>query len=240
MALDTDTAQTSKLRLLAEEVVARAVRAGAGLGELLDLAETDVDGELFALEAVGFESEEFAVNVRLGQVEQLTESGSGANRTGHDLLGEEAQLRGLGCVCVERHSDPSLVDGAARDAQFLPVGGGEEADRIAAVLGVGLGLVRDVRPSALGRGALVQLHFAVAVLAAELGVAVDERFGDGLYLPERFISAGGANTPALYFALVNLFFDYCCFACHGALLATVGGACVGYCIDSTLMSSSDV
>ncbi|HZL26008.1 MAG TPA: TldD/PmbA family protein [Acidobacteriaceae bacterium] len=61
MALDTDTAQTSKLRLLAEEVVARAVRAGA----------TDA-------EAVGFESEEFAVNVRLGQVEQLTESGSGA------------------------------------------------------------------------------------------------------------------------------------------------------------------
>jgi len=61
MALDTHTAQASKLRLLAEEVVARAVRAGA----------TDA-------EAVGFESEEFAVNVRLGQVEQLTESGSGA------------------------------------------------------------------------------------------------------------------------------------------------------------------
>jgi PmbA protein len=61
MALDTHTAQTSKLRLLAEEVVARAVRAGA------------MDAE-----AVGFESEEFAVNVRLGQVEQLTESGSGA------------------------------------------------------------------------------------------------------------------------------------------------------------------
>ncbi len=61
MALDTHTAQASKLRLLAEEVVARAVRTGA----------TDA-------EAVGFESEEFAVNVRLGQVEQLTESGSGA------------------------------------------------------------------------------------------------------------------------------------------------------------------
>lgn len=61
MAFDTHTAQASKLRLLAEEVVARALRAGA----------TDA-------EAVGFESEEFAVNVRLGQVEQLTESGSGA------------------------------------------------------------------------------------------------------------------------------------------------------------------
>jgi PmbA protein len=51
---------TPKLISLAEEVVARAVRAGA----------TDA-------EAVGFESEEFSVNVRLGQVEQLTESGSG-------------------------------------------------------------------------------------------------------------------------------------------------------------------
>ncbi len=49
------------LSLLAEEVVASALKAGA----------TDA-------EAVGFESEEFAVTVRLGQVEQLTESGSGA------------------------------------------------------------------------------------------------------------------------------------------------------------------
>jgi PmbA protein len=61
MAVESQTAQASKLRLLAEEVVERAIRAGA----------TDA-------EAVGFESEEFAVKVRLGQVEQLTESGSGA------------------------------------------------------------------------------------------------------------------------------------------------------------------
>src|ERR1700710_1872554 len=61
MALHSQTAPASKLHLLAEEVVALALRSGA----------TDA-------EAVGFESEEFAVNVRLGQVEQLTESGSGA------------------------------------------------------------------------------------------------------------------------------------------------------------------
>jgi PmbA protein len=61
MSVESQTAQASKLRLLAAEVVERAVRAGA----------TDA-------EAVGFESEEFSVNVRLGQVEQLTESGSGA------------------------------------------------------------------------------------------------------------------------------------------------------------------
>jgi PmbA protein len=49
------------LNFLAEQVVQRALDAGA----------TDA-------EAVGFESEEFAVKVRLGQVEQLTESGSRA------------------------------------------------------------------------------------------------------------------------------------------------------------------
>jgi len=49
------------VRALAEEAVERALRAGA----------TDA-------EAVGFESEEFAAHVRLGQVEQLTESGSNA------------------------------------------------------------------------------------------------------------------------------------------------------------------
>ncbi|MDQ2924968.1 MAG: TldD/PmbA family protein [Acidobacteriota bacterium] len=61
IALDSQTSQASRLHALAEEVVGRALRAGA----------TDA-------EAVGFEGEEFAVNVRLGQVEQLTESGSGA------------------------------------------------------------------------------------------------------------------------------------------------------------------
>jgi PmbA protein len=55
------TTHTTDLRLLAEEVVARALKLGA----------TDA-------EAVAIESEEFGVNVRLGQVEQLTESGSRA------------------------------------------------------------------------------------------------------------------------------------------------------------------
>jgi PmbA protein len=51
----------NQLRSLAEEVVARALQAGA----------TDA-------EAVAYEADEFGVNVRLGQVEQLTESGSRA------------------------------------------------------------------------------------------------------------------------------------------------------------------
>jgi PmbA protein len=57
-ALQTSAAN---LRLLAEQAVDRALRAGA----------TDA-------EAVGFEAEEFYATVRLGQVEQLVESGSHA------------------------------------------------------------------------------------------------------------------------------------------------------------------
>lgn len=55
------SANATNLKLLAEEAVARALRLGA----------TDA-------EAVAVESEDFGVNVRLGQVEQLTESGSRA------------------------------------------------------------------------------------------------------------------------------------------------------------------
>src|SRR5476651_1962524 len=53
--------QSENLRLLAEQAMDRALRAGA----------TDA-------EAVGFEAEEFYANMRLGQVEQLVESGSHA------------------------------------------------------------------------------------------------------------------------------------------------------------------
>ncbi len=61
-AAPVDSHQTSSnLRALAEELVARALQAGA----------TDA-------EAVAYEADDFGVNVRLGQVEQLTESGSRA------------------------------------------------------------------------------------------------------------------------------------------------------------------
>ena len=61
MSTATSTAHTTDLKQLAEEAVARALAMGA----------TDA-------EAVAVESEDFRVNVRLGQVEQLTESGSRA------------------------------------------------------------------------------------------------------------------------------------------------------------------
>jgi PmbA protein len=57
----TTPAHATDLKQLAEEAVARALRLGA----------TDA-------EAVAVESEDFGVNIRLGQVEQLTESGSRA------------------------------------------------------------------------------------------------------------------------------------------------------------------
>ena len=57
----SEEVQQQKLFHLAEEAVARALQSGA------DDAE-----------AVAYESDEFSVNVRLGQVEQLTESGSRA------------------------------------------------------------------------------------------------------------------------------------------------------------------
>jgi PmbA protein len=53
--------RSTSVRALAEEAVGRALQAGASDAE-----------------AVGFESEEFAVKVRLGQVEELVESGSRA------------------------------------------------------------------------------------------------------------------------------------------------------------------
>src|SRR6202041_2614997 len=59
--LATPKLQSEGLRLLAEQAVGRALHAGA----------TDA-------EAVGFEAEEFYATVRLGQVEQLVESGSHA------------------------------------------------------------------------------------------------------------------------------------------------------------------
>ena len=61
MISDSKVVQQRELALFAEEAVARALRAGA------DDAE-----------AVAYEADEFNVNVRLGQVEQLTESGSRA------------------------------------------------------------------------------------------------------------------------------------------------------------------
>lgn len=61
MPVNVDEKSDAKLHLLADEIVARALRAGASDAE-----------------AVAFEGEEFAAHIRLGEIDELTESGSRA------------------------------------------------------------------------------------------------------------------------------------------------------------------
>jgi PmbA protein len=61
LPVNVDEKSDAKLHLLADEIVARALRAGASDAE-----------------AVAFEGEEFAAHIRLGEIDELTESGSRA------------------------------------------------------------------------------------------------------------------------------------------------------------------
>ena len=115
------------------------------------------------------------------------------------------------------------------------VGGFQEACAGLAVLGVGLELVLDVRDGSGGMTA-VKLEWAVAIFAAELGIAVDERVGEGFYLPERFIARTvGTDAAAFYFALVEFLRCNDDFGGHVAFLRAdlLAGEC---CFDSTLLS----
>ncbi len=58
--------------------------------------------------------------------------------------------------------------------------------------------------------ALEELDGSAAVHAAELGVVVFERDGDGLDLPEGLVTASGTNATAFHFTLVEFF----PFGCH--------------------------
>jgi hypothetical protein len=99
------------------------------------------------------------------------------------------------------------------------IGGFLEACAGLAVLGVGLEFVLDVGDGT-SRVAAVQLQRSVAVLAAELGVAVDQGFGEGLYLPEGFISASGADAATFDFTFKDLFRGDDDFGGHVAFLRT--------------------
>ena len=66
------------------------------------------------------------------------------------------------------------------------------------------------------------LEGAVAVLAAELGLAVREGVGEGLQLPERLgASAVGSDAAAFYLTLVEFFNGDDFFGGHGAFLGAV-------------------
>jgi hypothetical protein len=97
-----------------------------------------------------------------------------------------------------------------------------EASAYGAVFGVGFELVLDVGDGA-GGVALVEFQGAVALFAAELGVAIEDRIGDRLDLPERFIAATCANAATFYFTLVELLGRSDNFGGHGAFLGAVLG-----------------
>ena len=192
---------------------AQAERAGAGLGELLDLAEADVDVELFALEGDGFGV-----------------GGAEGQRACDGVFGELPEGGGMRCgaafaVVLNGMSSSAFASGpiaaslnplgnrGSGEAGGAAVGGGVEAGADGAVLGVALQLVLDVRDGA-GGVALVQLQRAVALLAAELGIAVEDGVGDGLDLPEGLIPAARTDAAAFHFALIELLGSDCNFGSH--------------------------
>jgi hypothetical protein len=124
---------------------------------------------------------------------------------------------------AEPNGVSSLVDRGAGAAGGAAVGSFEEAGCGGAVLGVALELVLDVGDGA-GGVALVELQGAVALFAAELGVAVQQGVGYGFYLPEGLIAPGGADATAFNFALKELLGNCNNFGGHGAFLRA-GLAC---------------
>jgi hypothetical protein len=107
-----------------------------------------------------------------------------------------------------------LADRVLGHARLAAVGGFAEEDAGGAVLGVALELVGDVGRRCAFDVMAVDLDGASAVGAAELGVGVDEGFGDGLELPEGFIATAYFEAAAFYLALVDFFG----FGGHGVLL----------------------
>src|ERR1700744_1747524 len=103
-----------------------------------------------------------------------------------------------------------LFDGVLRMSGLASIGGLFEQQPVGAILGVCGGLVFDIRHAAFLAVAAQQLHYAVAVLAAKLGIAVGKRSGDGFYLPERLIASAFFHATAFHFALVDFF----AFDCH--------------------------
>jgi hypothetical protein len=79
------------------------------------------------------------------------------------------------------------------------IGSFEEAGTQLAVLRVGLELVLKMRDGTCGVAAM-QLEGAVAIFAAELGVAVEKGVNEGLHFPEGLIPATGSDAAAFYFA----------------------------------------
>jgi len=116
-------------------------------------------------------------------------------------------------------SGVALADGALGEAGAAAVGGFAEEGPGGAILGVGLELVGDVGRGRVDDVAAVEGDGAGAVGAAELGVVVDEGFGDGLEFPEGFVAATEFEAATLDLTLVDFFG----FGGHGGTPLVVRG-----------------
>ena len=79
----------------------------------------------------------------------------------------------------------------------------EESGR--AVLRVGLQLVRNVRRRSPWDVMPMQFDRARAIRAAKLRVIVDQRLGDGLQLPEGFVSPADLESATFDLTLIDFF-----------------------------------
>ena len=98
-----------------------------------------------------------------------------------------------------------LADGVGGEAGLAAVGGFTEPEAGGAILGVCFELVGDVGRRRVGDVVAVDFDGASAVGAAELGVVVDEGFGDGFEFPEGFVAAAGFEAAAFDLTLVDFF-----------------------------------
>src|SRR5260370_6103966 len=105
-----------------------------------------------------------------------------------------------------------LADGVLGGLGLAAVGGLAKVHAGDAVLGVFAALVLGVGSGAAGFVGPKELHFAEAVLAAELGVGVDQSVSQALDLPEGLVPAAGFDAPPFDFAFIDLF----TFCCHGS------------------------
>ena len=73
-----------------------------------------------------------------------------------------------------------------------------------AVLRIALQLVLDMRRGSILNVPPKQLYRSTTVLAAKLGIAVDQGVGNQLHLPEGLVSTAGTYSATLHFSLIKL------------------------------------
>src|SRR6202453_5417110 len=90
------------------------------------------------------------------------------------------------------------------------MGGNLKQHAAGTILRVSRGFVFNIGDRASLAVAAQQLHHAVAILAAKLGVTIFKCGGDRLHLPERLIASANFHATTFHFALIDFF----AFDCH--------------------------